>query len=255
MKRLEVVLLLLVVGWYGQITLAAASVNLPFDTYSGYFVSNKFEPDAAESFLVITDQGQFDRVFGAAMVMGDKSHRLSKDAFKSNIVLAAIKRGKAFWEFKIEAVAEAAGVVELRYTTTEKKSDSATFACPLIVSIPKGRYVGVRFVENGKMMKKIEIRKEVPKKGTVEIRRIDKSRVDIKVTSDRPFPVNTVTVLCIGQQKTNICRYAKNKLNILVFTMPAGDFAKTQDGDAITVSCGPDSRWDFGKLDKSKVED
>jgi len=255
MKRLEVVLLLLVVGWYGQITLAAASVNLPFDTYSGYFVSNKFEPDAAESFLVITDQGQFGRVFGVAMVMGDKSHRLSKDAFKSQIVLAAIKRGKAFWEFKIEAVAEAAGVVELRYTTTEKKSDSATFACPLIVSIPKGRYVGVRFVENGKMMKKIEIRKEVPKKGTVEIRRIDKSRVDIKVTSDRPFPVNTVTVLCIGQQKTNICRYAKNKLNILVFTMPAGDFAKTQDGDAITVSCGPDSRWDFGKLDKSKVED
>jgi hypothetical protein len=255
MKRLKVALLLLVVGWFGQSVWAADPVNLPFDTYSGYFVSNKFEPDAAESFLIITDQGQFDRVFGVAMVMGDKSHRLSKNAFKSNIVLAAIKRGKAFSDFKVEAVTEAAGVVELQYTTTEKKNDSATFACPLIVSIPRGRYVAVRFTENGKMMKKIGIGKEVPKKGTVEIRRIDKSRVDIKVTSDRPFPVNTTMVLSIGEQKTNISRYAKNKLNILVFTMPAEDFAKTQDGDAITVSCGPDSRWDFGKLDKSKVEE
>ena len=142
MKRLKVAFLLVVMGWFGQSVLAADPVKLPFDTYSGYFVSNKFEPDAAESFLVITDQGQFDKVFGVAMVMGDKSHRLPKDAFKSNIVLAAIKRGKAYWEFKVEAVTEANGVVELRYTTTEKKSDSATFACPLIVSIPKGRVHG-----------------------------------------------------------------------------------------------------------------
>jgi hypothetical protein len=64
-------------------------------------------------------------------------------------------------------------------------------------------------------------------------------------------------VLCIGQQKTNICRYAKNKLNALIFTMSAGDFDKTQDGDAITVQYGPGSEGhrDFGKLDKSNVQD
>ena len=233
------------------------AATLPFDTYSGYFVSNKFEPDAAESFLAITDQGQFDRVFGVAMVMGAKSHRLPKDAFEANVVLAAIKRGKAYWEFTVQAVTQANGVVELRYTTTEKKSESATFACPLIVSIPKGKYVAVRFVENGKEVKKMETGKEVPKKMSVEIRRIDESHVDIKVTSDRPFPANTMTVLSIGQQKTTISRFAKNKLNILVFTMPAGDFAKTQDGDAITVQYGPDFKEhrDFSKLDKSKVQD
>jgi len=86
----------------GGLAQAAAPVKLAFGTYSGYFVSNKFEPDAAESFLVITNQGQFDKVFGVAMVMGDKSHRLPKDAFKSNTVLAAIKRGAAVWEFKVE---------------------------------------------------------------------------------------------------------------------------------------------------------
>jgi hypothetical protein len=53
---------------------------LPLDTYSGYFVSNKFEPDAPKSFVIITSQKHFDQVFGVAFVMGDKSHRLPKDA-------------------------------------------------------------------------------------------------------------------------------------------------------------------------------
>ena len=157
MKRTAIVVLLSAVGGLVQQTSAAEPTKLSFDTYSGYFVSNKFEPDAAESFLVITDQERFDQVFGVAFVMGDKSHRLAKDAFKSNIVAAAIKRGSAIVEYKVEGVTVKDGVVELRYTTTEKKSDSATFASPLIVSIPKGEYKSVEFVENGKLVKKVEI--------------------------------------------------------------------------------------------------
>ena len=159
MRRTEVALLLLGMGWAGQSVQAAKPAKLTFDTYGGYFVANKFEPDAAESFLVITDQKQFDKVFGVAFVMGDKSHRLPKDAFKSSMVLAAVKRGAAVWECNGEKVTEAKGVVELRYTTTSKESDSATFACPLIVSIPKGDYKAVQFVENGKAVKKVDVGK------------------------------------------------------------------------------------------------
>jgi len=102
-----------------------------------------------------------------------------------------------------------------------------------------------------------EVKKNEPSTSTVEIRRLDQSNVDIKVISDRPFPANTLTVLSIGHQKTNVSRYAKNKLNILVFTMPIDDFAKTQNGDAITVQYGPDFKEhrDFGKLDKGKVQE
>lgn len=135
---------------------SAAGDNLFFNTYSGYFVSNKFEPDVAASFVVINNQDQFDKVFGVAMVMGDKSHRLPKDAFESNVVLAAIRRGYAVWEFEVEGVTVDGGVVELHYTATSKQSDSATFASPLIVSIPKSGYKVVEFVENGKSVKKLE---------------------------------------------------------------------------------------------------
>jgi hypothetical protein len=134
--------------------------KLTFDIYSGYFVSNKFEPDAAASFVVISDQEQFDNVFGVAFVMRDKSHRLPKDAFKASIVVAAIKRGNAVVEYKVESATETKGVVELKYTTTSQKSDTATFACPLIVSIPKGDYKTVQFVESGKVMKRVAVGKK-----------------------------------------------------------------------------------------------
>jgi hypothetical protein len=139
---------------------SVAPTALTIATYSGYFASNQFEPDAPASLVVISDQKQFDQVFGVAFVMGDKSHRLPKDAFQSLLVLAIIKRGKATWAYKVEGVSLKAGVVEFRYSTTETKSDSATFACPLIVSIPKGRYTAVQFVEGGKPVKKVEIERD-----------------------------------------------------------------------------------------------
>jgi hypothetical protein len=57
-------------------------------------------------------------------------------------------------------VTEKGGVVQLRYQTTSKKSDSATFACPLIISIPKGKYQAVEFHENGKLVNRLEIGKK-----------------------------------------------------------------------------------------------
>jgi hypothetical protein len=137
---------------------AAEGTRLAFDGCSGYFVLNTFEPEAAQSFAVIHSQEQFDKLFGVAMVMGDRSHRLAKRAFKSKLVLAAIERGHAVWEFKVESVTVDGGVVTLRYAATARKNDSAVFACPLIVSIPKGDYTAVRFVKNKKLVKEIPVK-------------------------------------------------------------------------------------------------
>ena len=146
--------------------LAGDAAKLPFDTYSGYFVSNKFEPDAAASFLLIADQAEFDKVFGVAFVMRDKSHRLPKGAFKSSMVLAAITRGNAHVEFKVEGVTVHQGVVQLRYAVTSKTTPDTTFACPLIVSIPKGDYKAGAFIENGKRVKTVAIAAKQGEAGT-----------------------------------------------------------------------------------------
>jgi hypothetical protein len=135
-----------------------AAAKLPFSVYSGYFVSNQFEPEAAASFVVLKDQAAFDQVFGVAMVMRDKSPRLPKDAFRSLMVVAAIRRGNAFCEYRVEGVTVLQGAIELRYTVTARATPEATYACPLIVSVPKGEYQTVTFVENGKQVKTADCR-------------------------------------------------------------------------------------------------
>ena len=154
MKQLLVIPLVLLAG----LASAAEPVKLKVETYSGYFVSNKFEPKAPTSFVTARDQKQFDQVFGVAFVMRDKSHRLAADAFKSQLVLAAIRRGMAFCTYQVTSVAEKDGVVQLRYKTTAKKSDSASFACPLIISIPQGNYQVIEFHENNKLVKRLAIK-------------------------------------------------------------------------------------------------
>ena len=135
--------------------------KVPFDTYSGYFVSNEFEPDEAESFVVIDSQSQFDKIFGVAAVMNNTSHRLAENAFESLVVLAVVKRGHAVVEYTVDRVTAGDGVLELCYTTTSKENESAFFASPLIVSIPKEEYSAVWFVENNKVVKEIQRNAEV----------------------------------------------------------------------------------------------
>jgi len=156
MKQLTIIPLLLLTG----LATAAEPAKLKFETYSGYFVSNKFEPQAATSFVTAGTQKQFDQVFGVAFVMRDKSHRLAADAFKSQLVLAAIRRGMAFCTYQVTSVTEKDGVVQLRYKTTAKKSESASFSCPLIISVPQGKYRAIEFHENNKLVKRLAIKQQ-----------------------------------------------------------------------------------------------
>ncbi|MCX6878293.1 MAG: hypothetical protein NTW21_31445 [Verrucomicrobia bacterium] len=124
-----------------------------FETHDGYFVSNKFEPQEPVSFVVLRDQESFGKVFGVAMVMGDKSHRLALNAFDKKLVVAAIHRGKAMVTYQVASMMAEAETLIVRYTTKSEPSDTAEFACPLILSLDKGNFNTVRFVENGRDIK------------------------------------------------------------------------------------------------------
>lgn len=130
---------------------------LAHEVHDGYFVSNKFERDKPASFVVIQDRKRFDEVFGVGFVMGDKSNRLKPDAFKSKMVVSAIKRGPAVTTYKVTSVTVHKGTLYLRYGAKTGPPGSATFACPLIVSVPKGSYSAVVFLANEKPVKTLKL--------------------------------------------------------------------------------------------------
>lgn len=81
MNRLTIAMLRLAACGTGRQAWAVTPGKPTFDTYSGYVVSNRLVPNAAESFAVITDQSPFGRAFGVAFAMGGAAHRWPKDTF------------------------------------------------------------------------------------------------------------------------------------------------------------------------------
>ena len=137
-SKLKVILLCFISVFSLQsAAIAEKNQKLKFEIYSGYFVSNKFEPQETRSFVVANNRKQFDQVFGVAFVLRDKSHRLEEDELKSKTVIAAIRRGKSLCDFKINSVINKDGVLEMHYAAKMQKESTASFACPLIISVPK----------------------------------------------------------------------------------------------------------------------
>jgi hypothetical protein len=129
----------------------ARGENVPFEVHSGYFESNQSGLKGEASYLAFTDPKAFEKVFGIAVVMGQKPKLLPKNAFESHLVAAVIKRGKAVWEYRVEKVTEDSGTLYVQYLATAKEGGgSATFASPLIVSVRRGKFTSVVFIENGK---------------------------------------------------------------------------------------------------------
>ena len=149
---------MLILSLHCQAAAPDAPKPVPFETYDGHFVTNKFEAESPASFVVIDNQKLFDSVFGAGFVMNDKRHRLPKGAFDSKLVISAIKRGKATCEFKVQEVTMNKGVVTVKYAVIETPHATASFANPLILSVPKGDYEAVQFVENDKPVQTLNLK-------------------------------------------------------------------------------------------------
>lgn len=162
MKALIIFALQLVIlsSVHGELASSAAK-PIPHEVLGGYFASNKFESDAATSFVALSDQQSFDKVFGVAMVMGDRSKRLAADAFKTEMVVAAIHRGKAMTTYQVSSVTMDAQTLVVTYTTRKNDQGGASFACPLMVSVKKDGINTVKFVENGKTVRTLEVKASV----------------------------------------------------------------------------------------------
>jgi hypothetical protein len=132
---------------------AAAGKSLDFSTIERpYFVKNTFERDAPQSFVVVKSFEQFNGIFGVGMVMGGARPQVNAATFDAKIIVAVVKRGP-MCNYKVESVTAAADGLEVRYEAKVDLPGSATFAVPLIVSVPKGDYAAVKFIENGKEVK------------------------------------------------------------------------------------------------------
>ena len=135
--------------------------KVPFEVYAkGYFVKKKISALGGPTYLVLQDKNGYDEVFGVAFVMGGKPKLVEEKLFEGNLILAVIKSGNAVTTYEVEEVRRDKGKLILQYKAKDGAPTSARFSSPLIVSAPRGDYAEVVFVENGKEVGKVPVKKK-----------------------------------------------------------------------------------------------
>jgi hypothetical protein len=137
----------------------ATESKVEFEMHNGYFLSNKSGVTDPETYLAITAPDQFNKFFGKGVVMGKKYNFLAAGAFDSKLVVAAVKKGNQIWTYKVDKIGAKDGVLYVRYEAMGGAPGNAMYASPMIVSVPKGDYKSVVFIENGKEAKKVDVGK------------------------------------------------------------------------------------------------
>jgi hypothetical protein len=131
--------------------------ELDFHRYdSSYFEKNNSGLKGEKSYLVLTTQEQFDKVFGPAARMS-KNTFLPSDTFETKVIVATIKRG-SMRRYSDITVGEKDGVLTVSYTAEDDKPGSATYRVPLILAVDKGEYDEVVFMENGERAGAVKLR-------------------------------------------------------------------------------------------------
>ena len=125
-----------------------------FVVHTGHFEKNNSGLKDEPSLLLITSSDDFEKVFGTVPPAGlggggKKNNPVKKDDFDTEVVAAVIKRGKAITTYTEVSTKTDGETLTVSCKSVEGNAGTATFASPLIVSVPKGKVKTVVFVENG----------------------------------------------------------------------------------------------------------
>jgi hypothetical protein len=137
---------------------ATVQAAVDYHQYRSYFEKNNSGLKGRASYLVLVNQREFDKTFGAAATATDNDF-LPEGIFKTRLVIAAIRRGNSISEYTVKQITSSRGKLFVWYDAVDRAQESATYSSPLILAVDKGKYKEVVFMENGKRAATIRLKK------------------------------------------------------------------------------------------------
>ena len=122
----------------------------------GYFERNDSGLKGKSSYLLLETRAAFESLFGIARTMGEPPPWVEPVAFERSLAVVAIRRSNAIWTFEVDEVVRVEDEVRVAYRADEGTRGTASYACPLIILIPRGDYRKIRVLENGKRVATLE---------------------------------------------------------------------------------------------------
>ena len=129
------------------------------EVHDGHFVKNTFKAPQQEAFLVLANYDEFERVFGVGFVMKAKFKLVTRETFNTRTVVAVVRQvPNQIVEFAIGGAEAKGEQLLVNFTSTAK---AATFQAnsAMILSVLRGDYKEIVFVENGKRVASVPLGK------------------------------------------------------------------------------------------------
>lgn len=131
-----------------------APARIDFEPVRGYTFIGP-DTDLSMLFFTIKTQKQWDTTFQP--YPGHYPRKVTRVDFNQHDAIALIKNGYDYWFLRPQKVEVENGEVNLYYEAYLSEPNlSWKAAIPLIVLIPKGTYKAVRYIENGRVVKRLE---------------------------------------------------------------------------------------------------
>jgi hypothetical protein len=150
----------------------AKGTKVEYEVHTGYLMRLKayWAARAADKsklglfcFLAFNDRDSFDKAFAqpdggkvnlnelipSGEAKGDKPKLLPRDAFDKKLVVAVTHNGMRTWKYKVTRVTADGDTLYVQYQAGSTVAYPNSYVCPLIVSVAKGKYASVVFIENG----------------------------------------------------------------------------------------------------------
>jgi hypothetical protein len=160
--------------------------KVEYEVHNGYLESSDFYRTtrladktglALSSYSAFVDQDSFDMAFGKDdgtpidlnkfLPNGEgkgKKKPLPKDVFDKKVVVVAALHGSNVAVYKVEKVTSDGDTLYVQYKSSSQfAGNNAVYSSPLIVSVDKGKYTSVVFIENGQKAGTADVPKEKDK--------------------------------------------------------------------------------------------
>jgi hypothetical protein len=130
--------------------------TVAFERYDqSYFIKSNAGLKDEGSFLVLTNQDDFDAVFGAAATMNNNKF-LSQGFFDTKLIVVTNKAGNFMRKYDVKRVAEKNGKLYVWYNTSDKKM-SGSWNTFMSLAVAKGKYKEIVFMENGQKIAEVPV--------------------------------------------------------------------------------------------------
>ncbi len=154
--------------WIGLLPALAATAGaeapgpVPVVVHEDHFLRNDSGLNQPAHFLVIGNSARFDAVFGTVPPLMNQRKRnpVLPGAFQTHRVVAAVHQGREYTDYRDVKATLAGTTLTLAYRTAVRATPQTVYACPLIVTVPRGPLTQVVFVENGKPVAEVKVADE-----------------------------------------------------------------------------------------------